>query len=71
MAKVTVISKKSGREYEVRSALYGTSNLIHSLYYGGIFMAASGGSSSYSNNTMEEAIAIADTRADDLGIKIQ
>lgn len=68
----TVRSKKTGRVYSVKSQLYGTSNLVQSLYLGGIFLAGTGsrGPSGESSTTLEDTIARADARADDLGIEI-
>jgi len=67
----TVKSQKSGRVYEVRSQLYGTSNLVHRLYFGGIFLSSTGSQGgNVPSNSMEDAIRIADKRADELGIEV-
>jgi len=68
---VTVLSK-SGRRYEVRSQLYGTSNLVHRLYYGGILLASTDqtGDAGESSSSMELTIERADKRAGQLGISI-
>ena len=67
----TVKSSKTGRVYEVRSQLYGTSNLVHRLYFGGIFMACTGSQGlNVPPNSMENAIEIADRRSVELGIEI-
>jgi len=68
----TVKSKATGRVYDVKSQLYGTSNLTHSLYFGGIPVATTGGCSSFAHGyTMAEAIAIADETVDELGIEYE
>jgi len=69
---MTTVQGSKNRKYEVRSELYGTRNLVHRLYYGGIFLASTselsptGGSSS----SMEDTIARANERADQMGIEI-
>lgn len=67
----TVKHQTSGRVFEVRSQLYGTSNLVHRLYYGGIFMSQTG---SQGLNcpvwSIEEAVEQANNRAEKLGIEI-
>ena len=68
---VTVTGSK-GRKYEVKSTLYGTSNLVHRLYYGGIFLAATGsrGLNCGPDWTMADAIKAADQNVEILGIEI-
>ena len=67
----TVTSKMSGRKYEVRDTLYGTSNLIYSLYYGNICVAVTKGASQCPGPiTIEEAVIAADARVEELGIEI-
>jgi len=68
---VTVKSSRTGRVYEVRSQLYGTSNLVHRLYFGGIFLASTGAQGlNVPSHSWEDAIAIADERSIKLGIEI-
>jgi hypothetical protein len=69
---VTVMGK-SGKRYEVQSQLYGTSNLVHRLYYGGIFLAGTDqpGPQGESCSTMEQTIDRADARVAALNIYIQ
>jgi hypothetical protein len=68
----TVKSFKSGRKFEVRSHLYGTSDLVQKLYYGGIFMCQTGSQGlNCGSLTIEEAIEKADDRAEKLGIEIE
>ncbi len=68
---ITVQGSK-GRKYEVRSQLYGTSNLVQRLYYGGIFLASteSRGPNGESSSSMEVTIERANARADALGIEV-
>jgi hypothetical protein len=67
----TVKSQKTGRVYEVRSELYGTHNLVHRLYFGGIFMSSTGSQGlNVPSNSIEDAIEIADKRSSALGIEI-
>jgi hypothetical protein len=69
---VTVLAK-SGRRFEVRSTQYGTTNLVHHLFYGGIFLAGTDrrGDAGESSSTMELTIERADKRADQLGICVE
>ena len=68
---VTVKGSKD-RRYEVRSQLYGTSNLVLSLYYGGIFLASTdqSGPNGESCSTYEQTIERANLRADVLDIEV-
>jgi hypothetical protein len=68
---VTVRGSKE-RKYEVRSQLYGTSNLVQRLYYGGIYLAGTDwkGPNGESSSTLEITIERADKRADELGIEV-
>jgi hypothetical protein len=59
------------KRYEVRSELYGTRNLVHRLYYGGIYLTTAGGiNSTRPALTMAEAIVAADKKVEELGIQI-
>jgi len=64
--KMTTVRGKNGRRYEVRSTLYGTSNLVQRLYYGGIYLAGT----EKSGQTIESAIERADKRVEDIGIDV-
>jgi hypothetical protein len=66
----TVTSKATGRKYEVRHTLYGTSNNVYSLYYGGIWLASTEQSCNNSDGTLETAIINADARVAKLGINV-
>lgn len=65
---MTTVKGKSGRKYEIQSQLYGTANLVHRLYYGGVCMAANTGAST--DVSLEALITRADDRADALGISV-
>ncbi len=69
---MTTVQGSNGRKYEVRSTLYGTSNLIHRLYFGGLFLAATGsrGLNAGPDWTMLDAIEAANKEADKMGIEI-
>ena len=69
---MTTVRDNKGRKYEVRSTLYGTLNLVHRLYFGGIFLAATGsrGLNNGPDWSMEDAIAAASEAADRMGIEI-
>ena len=69
---MTTVLGGKGRKYEVKSELYGTRNLVHSLYYGGIYLAGTDqkGDKGESSSTMETTIKRANKKADDLGIEI-
>ena len=65
MSKITTVKGSGGRRYEVRSTLYGTSNLVQRLYYGGIYLGGTDVSV-----TMEATIEAANKRVEELGIEI-
>jgi hypothetical protein len=68
---ITVVHPTSGRRFEVQSQLYGTSNLVHRLYFGGIFLCMTGSQGlNCPTYSIEEAIEQANARAEKLGIEI-
>lgn len=69
---MVTVQHASGRRFEVRSQLYGTSNLVHRLYYGGIFLCQTGSQGHNAGTlTMEDAIERANARAERLGIETE
>jgi len=69
---MTTVQGSKGRKYEVRSQLYGTQNLVHRLYLGGIFLSATSerGPHDSSSSSMEITLERANERADKLGIEV-
>ncbi len=69
---MTTVQVSKERKYEVRSQLYGTSNLVQRLYYGGIFLASTDwkGPNGESSTSLEVTIERANERADLLGIEV-
>lgn len=69
---MTTVQGADGRRYEVQSQLYGTRNLIHRLFWGGIFLASTDqrGANGESSSSLETTIARADERATKLGIEV-
>lgn len=69
---MVTITGKSGRMYEVKSQLYGTSNLVHRLYFGGIFLAGTDclGPEGESSSSLETTLERAEERVSKLGIEI-
>jgi len=65
MSKITTVRGSKGRRYEVKSRLYGTSNMVHCLYYGGVYLA-----STDHHGKMIDTIKAANEYADELGIEI-
>ena len=65
---MTTVKGKTGRVYEVQSQLYGTSNLVHRLYFGGVYIAGNTGANT--DVRLEVLIERADARADALGIEL-
>ena len=59
--------------YEVQTTLYGTRNLVHRLYLGGIFLAGTDekGPNNESSSSMETTIERANTRNDVLKIRVE
>ena len=67
----TVKSSKTGRKYEVESKLYGTSNTVYRLSFGGIFLSLTGNKGLNAGyNTMDDAIAEADDLCERWGIEV-
>ena len=67
----TVTSKKTGNKYEIESQLYGTSNLVHRLFFGGIQVATTASCSTAKPSlTLTEAIIVADKKSEELEIEI-
>jgi len=69
---MTTLRGSNGRRYEVQSQLYGTSNLVHRLYFGGVFLAATDerGPGEQSSSTILQTIERANHRAEEMGIEI-
>jgi hypothetical protein len=61
------------RRYGVQSTLYGTSNSVHRLYYGGVYLSSTGeqGETGASASTMLETIRRADRRAEEIGLEVE
>jgi len=66
------VKGENGRRYEVLSELYGTRNMVHRLYYGGIFLASTDqkGPAGESSSSMEVAVRKADEMVKTLGIEV-
>ena len=69
---MTTVTGKNGCKYEVRDRLYGTSNLVHRLYLGGVYLACTGSQGlNVPSLSIEDAIAKADKRAESLGLAVK
>ena len=71
-SKMTTVQGSKGRRYEVREQLYGTSNLVQRLYFGGVFLSSTSESAENGANSssMMETIKRANERADEMGIEV-
>jgi hypothetical protein len=69
---MTTVTGSKSRRYEVQSQLYGTSNLVHRLYYGGIYLAGTDilEDGTIRNTSIDATIERANHRADSLGIEM-
>ena len=68
---MTTVQGSKGRRYEVRTTIYGTSNIVNRLYFGGVFLAADGTHGlNVPSVSLEEAIEKANHRADILGLQV-
>ncbi|MBA7495082.1 hypothetical protein ES702_05661 [subsurface metagenome] len=69
---MTTVKGSKGRKYDVECELFGTRNLVHRLYFGGIFLASTDqrGPDGELSSSLEITIERANKRVDDLGIEI-